>query len=167
MPGPLAEAVDVVAAEKVGQPSPGPRGPIGRRTRSAGGCAVTECQRLPALRTAHAGAESANSAKRLGGVVTSGGYRRYCVNGTGTESAREAGVPDAAAVYRRAANPALVAPAALDLDHGRAEVPAAVAAEACAAPRAAIAPERHRKAMAGLLRGFAAHSRPSGEGAPS
>jgi len=33
--------------------------------------------RLAALRVAHAGAESANSAKRLGGVVTSRGNRRY------------------------------------------------------------------------------------------
>jgi hypothetical protein len=45
---------------------------------------------LAALRAAHAGAENADSAKRLGGVVTRGAID---ANGTHTESAREAGAP--------------------------------------------------------------------------
>jgi hypothetical protein len=45
---------------------------------------------LAALRAAHAGAENADSAKRLGGVVTRGAIG---ANGTHTESAREAGAP--------------------------------------------------------------------------
>jgi hypothetical protein len=126
--------------------------------------------RLAALRAAHAGAGSANSAKRLGGVVTSGGYRRYWRYRHSHGKCEGGWRPDAAAFYLQAANAAnaaLVALVALNPDHERAEVPDALAAETRGALGPSIAPERHRKAMAGILRGFGAHSRPSGEGAPS
>ena len=105
--------------------------------------------------------------KGWAGSSPAGAIGTVGANGTGTESTREAGVPDAAAFYRQAANAALVALAALDPAHERAEVSAALAVGARGAFGPSNTPERHRKARAGLLSGFAAHARPSGEGAPS
>ena len=51
-----------------------------------------------------------------------------------------------------------------DLARERAEIVAARAAEVAGAFGPSAAPEHHRQALAGLLSGFAAHSRPSGEG---
>ncbi len=105
--------------------------------------------------------------KGWAGSSPAGAIDAIGANGTGVGSAA-AGATDAAAFYRQAANAALVALAALDPDHERAEVPAVLPVEARSAfGPSIIAPERHRKAMAGLLHGFAAHARPSGEGAPS
>ena len=83
--------------------------------------------------------------KGWAGSSPAGAIGAIGANGTGTESTREAGVPDAAALYRQAANAALVALAALDPDHERAEVPAVLAAEA----RGAFGPSIARRSATG------------------
>jgi hypothetical protein len=51
-----------------------------------------------------------------------------------------------------------------DLDRERAEIAAALAAEAAGGFGPPATPERHREAVAGLLRGFQAHARQPGRG---
>ena len=51
-----------------------------------------------------------------------------------------------------------------DLERERAEIAAALAAEACGGFGPSSAPERHREAVAGLLRGFTGHVRPFRKG---
>ena len=79
-----------------------------------------------------------------------------------------AGTPDGAAHLLAAAlegGQALGVPDPA-LARERAEIASALAAETTGAFGPTPPPDQHSKAVAGLLRGFAAHSRPSGEGAP-
>ena len=75
MTGPLANPDDVAAGEKVGQPSPGPRGPIGRRTRPAGGRAATSRGRVLRRSGQEVPIPRAPKAPKAGGVVTGRSYR--------------------------------------------------------------------------------------------
>ena len=92
--------------------------------------------RLAMLKARRTDAESAGVAERQGDVPTGRAIGAIGPNGTGAESAGEAGAADRAAFYRQAAEDAAVALAAYDPDlaHERSEMAAAMAAPAAADP---------------------------------
>jgi hypothetical protein len=111
-------------------------GPVGRLASEpcpARGHAKTDWRaRLATLRVGQADAASADSAERQTASSPAGAIGTIGANGTGVESERECGSPDAAPFYRRAAEEAAVALAAHDPDlaRERSEMAAALAAPA-------------------------------------
>ena len=107
----------------------------------------------PDLVRERAEAEGARQ-QRTGGVPL--------VPGSGRQAGQVRGAHALAAAARAGAE-ALADPDP-DLEREQAEIAAALAAEACGGFGPSSAPERHREAVAGLLRGFAAHVRPFRKG---
>ncbi len=107
----------------------------------------------PDLARERAEAEGAGR-QRTGGVPL--------VPGSGRQAGRLRGARALAAAARAGAE-ALAVPDP-DLERERAEIAAALAAEACGGFGPSSAPERHREAVAGLLRGFTGHVRPFRKG---
>ena len=115
-------------------------GPVGRLASEpcpARGHAKTDWRaRLATLRVGQADAASADSAERQTASSPAGPIGTIGANGTGVESERECGSPDAAPFYRRAAEDEAAALAAHDPDlaRERSEVAATLAGPAAADP---------------------------------